>query len=152
MSGEGKAMHFDTNEAGQAVLSWSLQVQSQRIYILHAKGSGIEGHSIAGGAEPVQNSPWPSDRTGSEIIGPELQGCSRESVFTWRTHLNVHLFSLLWPLPPYFQSGYLQSWDHEQVGEGQAVCPSLCHGITGTADLKPILALAPLNTSVSTSS
>lgn len=38
--------------------------------------------SIAGGAEPVQNSPWPSDRAGSETAGPELQGCSRESVFT----------------------------------------------------------------------
>lgn len=105
--------------------------------------------SIAGRVEPVHDSPWPSDRTGSEITGPELQGCSRESAFTWRTHLNVHLFSLLWPLPAYLQRG----WAHEEVGKAQALlpCPSLSHGITKIADLKPILALALLNTSVSMS-
>lgn len=37
-SAEGKEMHFDTDEAGQAVLSRCLQVQSKGISILRAQG------------------------------------------------------------------------------------------------------------------
>lgn len=109
--------------------------------------------SIAGGVEPVQDSPWPSDRAGSEITAHELQGCSRGSVFTWRTHLNVHFFSLLWPLPPYLHFPHgLGPW----TGRRSPSPPPLSQPVpwyeTETADLKPILALALLNTSVSMSS
>lgn len=143
-------MHFDTNEVGQAVLSWSLQVQSQRIYILHAKGFGIQGQHSRGSWTSTRQplAKWPHWFRDYCAWTPRLL---KWVCFHLKDTSECSLIFTPLASPSIFTEG-LGPWTGRRSPSPSPLSQPVLWYETETADLKPTLALALLNTRVSTSS